>query len=167
LALGLAVLIVVTMVIVKWTFNIFDKLMPLGPPAAPFTQSRQTPSGPMIQATPHLELKDYCAAQVKNVETYSWVDQQRGIVRIPIDRAMDMILQQGLPARASSASPANGVSGNGAASSAPPSDGSPANATPASDLPGVTVGAQNTQAASYLEGPCGYLADPAVNAPKD
>jgi hypothetical protein len=156
-AFGLGLLLAVTLVAMKWTFSIFDKLMPLGAPAAPFEQARQLPPSPMIQATPHMELKDYCAAQQKNVEGYSWVDQQQGIVRIPVDRAMDMILQQGLPAR-----PASQGSANGASASATYSNGAPA-----SDLPGVSVGAQNTQAASYLSGPCGYLAQPDVSAPKD
>ncbi len=31
------------------------------------------------------------------------MDQQRGIVRIPIERAMEMLVQQGLPARAGAA----------------------------------------------------------------
>lgn len=142
MALGLAILIAVTLVAMKWTFDIFDKLMPLGPPAAPFAESRQLPPSPLLQPAPHMELKDYCTAQVNKVDTYAWVDQQQGIVRIPIDRAIDLILQKGLPVRASTG-------------------------TSASDLPGVAVGAQNTQAASYLQGPCGHLADPGVTAPTD
>lgn len=141
LALGLAVLIAVTLVLVKISFGIFDKLEPLGPPASPFSDVRQLPPAPRLQPAPHMELKDYCAAQQNNVNSYAWVDQKQGTVRIPIDRAIDLIMQQGLPARASSGAPA--------------------------DLPGITVGAQNTQAASYEDGPCGYLADPAVTPPKD
>jgi hypothetical protein len=147
LGLGLAVLIAVTMVSMTWAFSIFDKYEPLGPPAASFVNSRQLPTGPLLQAAPHVELKDYCAAQQNNVGTYAWVDKQQGTVRIPVDRAMDLILQQGLPARA-----VNSASSDG---------------TPAAELPGVAIGTQNAQAASYLQGPCGYLADPAVNAPKD
>ena len=146
-ALGLAVLIAVTLVAMNWTFKIFDTLLPLGPPAAPFEQARQLPPSPRLQAVPHMELKDYCEAQQKNVDSYAWVDQQQGTVRIPIDRAMDMILQQGLPARTASSGGSNGTPGN--------------------DLPGVAIGAQNTQAATYTEGPCGYLAPPDVVAPKD
>jgi hypothetical protein len=146
-ALGLAVLIAITLVAMNWTFNIFDKFMPLGPPAAPFEQTRELAPSPRLQAAPHMELKDYCAAQEKNVDSYSWVDQQQGTVRIPIDRAMDLILQQGLPARAASAGSSN--------------------AAPSSDLPGVAMGSQNTQAATYSEGPCGYLAASDLVAPKD
>jgi hypothetical protein len=35
---------------------------------------------------------------------YGWVDQNAGIAHIPIQRAMDVVLQQGLPARPAPAS---------------------------------------------------------------
>lgn len=35
--------------------------------------------------------------------TYDWIDKQAGTVRIPIDRAMDLIAQRGLPVREESA----------------------------------------------------------------
>jgi hypothetical protein len=31
--------------------------------------------------------------------SYGWVDQKAGVVRIPIDRAMDLLVQRGLPVR--------------------------------------------------------------------
>jgi hypothetical protein len=31
------------------------------------------------------------------LESYDWVDQNNGVVRIPIDRAMDLVAQRGLP----------------------------------------------------------------------
>ena len=46
---------------------------------------------------PHLELKDYCALQQQEVNSYGWVNKQSGVVRIPVDRAMDLVLQRGLP----------------------------------------------------------------------
>jgi len=35
----------------------------------------------------------------QKLATYDWVDQDAGKVRIPIDRAMDLIVQRGLPVR--------------------------------------------------------------------
>ena len=35
-----------------------------------------------------------------NLNSYGWVDQKAGVVHIPIDRAMTLLLQRGLPARA-------------------------------------------------------------------
>ena len=36
------------------------------------------------------------------LSSYGWVDRQKGIVRIPIDRAIELVLQRGLPARQTS-----------------------------------------------------------------
>ncbi|MGA8728489.1 MAG: hypothetical protein WB608_07040 [Terracidiphilus sp.] len=54
--------------------------------------------------TPRLEiddgdqdLADLHAREDLLLENYSWVDQSKGIVRIPIERAMELIAQQGLP----------------------------------------------------------------------
>ncbi len=37
------------------------------------------------------------------LSTYDWVDQKAGAVRIPIDRAMDLVAQRGLPVRTQAA----------------------------------------------------------------
>lgn len=37
------------------------------------------------------------------LSTYGWIDQEAGVVRIPIDRAIDLSLERGLPARESAA----------------------------------------------------------------
>jgi hypothetical protein len=54
----------------------------------------------------------------KALESYDWVDQNAGIVRIPIEQAMDLVAQRGLPvlpeaARANAGK--QGASTNGAA----------------------------------------------------
>ena len=45
------------------------------------------------------------AAQNQKLNSYGWQDQSNGIVHIPIGRAMDLLVQRGLPTRT------NGVSG--------------------------------------------------------
>jgi hypothetical protein len=44
-------------------------------------------------------LKQLRATEDAILSSYGWVDRQKGIVRIPIDRAIDLVLQRGLPAR--------------------------------------------------------------------
>ena len=39
------------------------------------------------------------AAEDQVLHNYAWLDQANGIVRIPIDRAMELIEQRGPPAR--------------------------------------------------------------------
>ncbi len=64
------------------------------------------PPGPRLQVQPHQELEDYCPAQQQEVNTYGWVNQESGVVRIPVDRAMELILARGLPARSATETPA-------------------------------------------------------------
>jgi len=45
------------------------------------------------------------AAQNQKLNSYGWEDQSNGIVHIPIERAMDLVVKRGLPTRT------NGVSG--------------------------------------------------------
>ena len=39
-------------------------------------------------------------AEERILASYGWVDPQAGVARIPIERAMDLLAQRGLPARA-------------------------------------------------------------------
>jgi|SRR5580698_3067703 hypothetical protein len=39
-------------------------------------------------------LIDLRKAQAKQAESYAWVDQKKGVVQIPIDRAMDLVIAE-------------------------------------------------------------------------
>ena len=57
------------------------------------------PPEPRLEETPVLDLARMRAAEDQLLNTYGWIDKQNGIVRIPIDKAMDLLVQRGLPAR--------------------------------------------------------------------
>ena len=100
-AFWMAVVLAVTLVGMRWTFKYFTNTQPLGPTTSPLVKEtdRVLPPSPRLQALPHQELRDYCAGQQREVTSYAWIDQRSGVVRIPIDRAMDFTLQRGLAAR--------------------------------------------------------------------
>ncbi|HEV2425810.1 MAG TPA: hypothetical protein VGZ29_13360 [Terriglobia bacterium] len=87
--------------------------------------SRVIPPAPRLQVNGYDDLRDYLQQQQHQLDSYGWVDQTAGVVRIPIDRAMDLLLQQGLPVRGGTTNPgaeaaakravARERSGNGAA----------------------------------------------------
>lgn len=138
----LAVVIVITLFGMAWAFNYFSKAAPLGPPAAPSAvvnpNKRVLPPGPMLQAHPHQDLVDFCKQQERNVKSYGWVDRQAGIVHIPISRAMNLVLAQGLPTRPANEAP------TGAAAPHPP--------------PPTVAGGDE------IQGPCAYLAGPSSSS---
>jgi hypothetical protein len=57
------------------------------------------PPEPRLQVSAPKDLEQYKAAQDEILNSYGWVDQQAGIVRIPIDKAMDILVQKGFPIR--------------------------------------------------------------------
>jgi len=83
-------------------FHFFVSHQPLGPPASPFENVRTVPPEPRLQTAAPLDLGHYRAEQEKILDSYGWVDPQAGIVRIPVNRAMDLLLQKGYPVRSSS-----------------------------------------------------------------
>jgi len=54
---------------------------------------------PRLQKTPILDLKAIRAEEDKLLNGYAWVDQPKGVVRIPIDRAIAVLAKRGLPSR--------------------------------------------------------------------
>ena len=67
-------------------------------PLAAQQRNRQPPE-PRLQTNPRQDLADLRANEEQQLTGYGWVDKNAGIVRIPIDAAMKLTLQRGLPAR--------------------------------------------------------------------
>jgi hypothetical protein len=58
--------------------------------------------------TPATDLGQIRAEEDAVLTTYGWIDEQGGIVRIPVERAMELLVERGLPARAQGAEAADG-----------------------------------------------------------
>ena len=58
---------------------------------------QQIPPQPRIEVEPFQQLIDVHAREEHVLSSYAWVDKQQGIVRIPIDQAIDAIAKKGLP----------------------------------------------------------------------
>jgi hypothetical protein len=60
---------------------------------------RPQPPPPRLQTYPFQDIKALRQHDKPLVGSYEWVDRNAGTVRIPIDRAMDLLAQRGLPYR--------------------------------------------------------------------
>ena len=98
-AVTLAIVLIVVSFGMRWLFGYFARTQTLGPTTAPFENTRTIPPVPRLQVAPQKEIHDYWEAEQGLVNSYGWVDRQNGVVRIPVDRAMRLLLQRGLPAR--------------------------------------------------------------------
>ena len=55
------------------------------------------PAGPRLQTREALDLKAFQAEEAKILSTYGVVDREKGLYRIPIEQAMKLTLERGLP----------------------------------------------------------------------
>jgi hypothetical protein len=65
-------------------------------------QGPRVPPEPRLQTNPREDLADLRAKEDETLTSYGWVDRNAGVVRIPIDEAIKLTLQRGLPARTES-----------------------------------------------------------------
>ena len=69
------------------------------PQPSPLSYSREPTPEPRLSVKPGDDLKAMRAEEDKMLNSYDWVDRDKGIVRIPIARAIEMLAQRALPMR--------------------------------------------------------------------
>lgn len=89
-------------VLVWGFFNYFSK--PPGPTQRA-TDLERSISAPRLQVDPHTDLERIRKREIEILSSYDWINKQDGIVRIPIDRAMDLVANRGLPEFSGTESP--------------------------------------------------------------
>lgn len=63
-------------------------------------QERRLPAQPRLQQFPENEFYEFRQQENAVLRNYGWVDEEAGVVRLPIEQAMRMAVERGLPARA-------------------------------------------------------------------
>ena len=94
----LAVTIVGVLLVSMWIYNYSASRLartealssPLAKPAAP--------PEPRLQVSALKDMQEFRATEDATLKTYGWVDRATGVVRIPVDRAMQLLSERGLPA---------------------------------------------------------------------
>ena len=99
-ALIMAVILAATSLSLIFLFKHFERADSPGSfVSAPFAGAQPLPPPPRIQPQPGVDIQNYDQSQQNLLNTYGWVDKQNGVVRLPIDRAMQLLLERGLPLR--------------------------------------------------------------------
>lgn len=108
--LGLAIFLVFVHIII-WGFQrVYTHFEPKGVirTSAILTNQEQTgPKGdpvtrfpaPVLQPDPVADLNKYREAVELQLNSAGWIDQKQGIAHIPVERAIDLVAQRGLPVR--------------------------------------------------------------------
>ena len=66
---------------------------------SPFADTRQLPLGPQLQVNPREDWLKFRQGQEDSLHTYGWENRSAGIVRVPIEEAMELLVKKGLPAQ--------------------------------------------------------------------
>lgn len=71
-----------------------------GQATSPIAELRQGPDAPELQAVPSVELELLRAEEERLLHSpASWIDPVNGIVRLPIEEALEKVLAEGFPVR--------------------------------------------------------------------
>ena len=77
-------------------FKVHEPATTAGQASIPIARTEEFPP-PRLEVRPSASLAEFHAAEEVELNSYGWIDRNAGTVRIPIDRAMQLILERGLP----------------------------------------------------------------------
>lgn len=59
---------------------------------------RSRPAGPLLQVDPAAEILELRRQEQRALDSYDWVDRSAGIARVPVERALELVLAEGVGA---------------------------------------------------------------------
>ena len=95
----LAVLILGSILISRW-FQEYAASRQAEPGVGAPVAAAKPPPGPRLQVEAVKDMREFRAAEDAILATYGWVNREAGLVRIPIERAMELLVDRGLPSPA-------------------------------------------------------------------
>ncbi len=100
---GVAVLvgmwIAVSLLYFFFAFLVHHRAKSSPPPLPVEAHGNPLPPEPRLQESPRQDLKAMRAREDWELNHYFWVDQKKGTVAIPIERAMEILAAEGIPPR--------------------------------------------------------------------
>ncbi len=99
-ALSLSALVLVFMVGLWGLFEFLkNRAMEMGRPESPsaMVNVQKQPPEPRLQAHGAQDMRALRAVEEQRLHAYAWIDPDKGIVQIPVERAMDLVVERGLP----------------------------------------------------------------------
>ena len=91
-----AIFIFIAVVMVGWFYSKEDRLAELRPALFDENDPSLYP-GARLQESPGRDMERMRQGVGEQLDSYGWVDREHGVAHIPIDRAIDLVLRDGLP----------------------------------------------------------------------
>jgi len=97
---ALLVVAIVVHLVLYWLLQYYNEGSQVRRPVASVPSPPESISpAPRLQVAPQADMARMRAAEERELQSYGWVDRDKQVIRIPIDRAMQLIAERGLPAR--------------------------------------------------------------------
>ena len=93
-ALGLVIVGIVIQLAIWWMFRSFEQAQARREVQPTLVEVPKRVPEPRLQVSPQDDLQELLRQENQILNTYGWIDRQRGIVRVPIDRAMELFLEK-------------------------------------------------------------------------
>jgi len=97
--IGLTVMVIVSFLLMRWLFVADVKAInKQRPPVSPLTDVYPVPPAPLLRANPTMDLVRLRQMEAGLLTRYEWVQEDARILRIPVERALALVAERGLPA---------------------------------------------------------------------
>lgn len=107
-SIGLVIVVVLVGLFLVWWFRVLaDRESRSSPPLSALEAAGRDrlPPAPRLQVEPLRDYQAFRTGEDSLLGNYGWVDPDSGLVRIPIESAMERLAGRGLPARGASRGP--------------------------------------------------------------
>jgi hypothetical protein len=91
---ALCLILIASFVSMGLLFGYYSGQPPAGPAPSALELEPQVPPQPRLQLHEHSDLERKRQADEATLNSYGWVDRQTGVVRIPIERAMELMAER-------------------------------------------------------------------------
>jgi hypothetical protein len=96
-ALGLVVMIALVLPLLGWMLRRFEAEARQADPVQSPLAGDQIPPEPRLQSAPDADLVRLRREEEHRLSSYGWIDPRERLVRIPIERAILILAERGLP----------------------------------------------------------------------
>jgi hypothetical protein len=110
---------VITFIVIWLLLGGLDRARPSIGSTSRHLAPTETAPDPKLQTDEAADLARLRAAENAALTTYGWIDRAHGVIRIPIDRSIDLTLQRGLPIRSPQSSRSDSNRANSSSTPAP------------------------------------------------
>ena len=96
--LGLVAMVALVLPVLGWVYSTLESRAQRDQRPLSSVSLTEASTGPRLQAQPAAELMKVREEAMRRLTSYGWVDQENGVVHVPVEVAIELLATRGLPA---------------------------------------------------------------------